>query len=93
MLKQRRGQLQTGSEGELEVSGCLPQTRLTRCTLCALQMSLPAEKVAELRQAIHTQLSEMGIQEQIQRCLADPNHQYVWHAALFIVSSPSSRSQ
>ena len=43
----------------------------------ALQMtSLPDEKVAELRQAIHSQVSKMGIQEQIQRCLADSHDRY-----------------
>ena len=38
--------------------------------------SLPDEKVAELRQAIHSQVSKMGIQEQIQRCLADSHDRY-----------------
>ena len=33
--------------------------------------ALPAERVAELRQAIHCQVTKMGIKGQIQRCLAD----------------------
>ena len=34
-------------------------------------MSLPPEKVAELRQLIHSHVTRMGVQEQIQSCLAD----------------------
>ena len=37
----------------------------------AMSAALPAERVAELRQAIHSQVTKMGIKEQIQRCLAD----------------------
>ena len=38
-------------------------------------MSLPPEKVAELRQAIHSQVTRLGVQQQIQRCLADSREQ------------------
>ena len=38
-------------------------------------MSLPPEKVAELRQAIHGQVTRLGVQQQIQRCLADSREQ------------------
>ena len=34
-------------------------------------LPLPAERVAELRQEVHCQVTKMGIKEQIQRCLAD----------------------
>lgn len=52
-------------------------------------MSLPPERVAELRQVIHSQVAEMGVLQQIQRCLADSGDQYASYMYMYIIQSTS----
>ena len=53
------------------------------------EMSLPPERVAELRQVIHSQVAEMGVLQQIQRCLADSGDQYASYMYMYIIQSTS----
>ena len=58
------------------LSACTGFEKQAAMAAGAPPLLLPAEKVAELRQAVHCQVSRMNVKEEIQRCLADSGDRY-----------------